>query len=121
VIAAQVQNPLQAQGTGSVFLAGDVPHRLEPESQGLVRIGEQCPRRNRNVPLTGLATEHAPLHFPKRPTATLWARPSFRPAQLDKVVATRILGTKLITEFQNVFWVCDHAQTLAKPQQASSA
>jgi hypothetical protein len=114
VIAAKAQDSLQPQSAGPIFLTGDVPHRFEPKPKGFMCVGEQRARRDRNVPLTALTAEHAPLHFPKLSTAAPGASPSLWPTQLNEVVAAGVFGTKLIAKFQKVLRVLGHAGNLAK-------
>ena len=47
LVAAQAEHLLQPQRTPSGFLAGHVPHRLKPHSQGLLRPFKNRPRRQR--------------------------------------------------------------------------
>ena len=47
LVAAQAEHLLQSQSTPSGFLAGHVPHRLKPHSQGFLRPFKNRPRRQR--------------------------------------------------------------------------
>ena len=56
-VAAEPECVLEIRGTGAVPLGHDRPHHLEPETQRLMGVLENCPRRNRRLAATGRALE----------------------------------------------------------------
>jgi hypothetical protein len=63
-VTAQAKDALQAQSTHSRFWSGDMPNRLKPNPQGLVRVGKQRARRHRKIIPAPLAPVKRRLHRP---------------------------------------------------------
>src|SRR5207249_4083028 len=82
VIAAETQDPLQAQRTHTVFLTGYVPHGFKPKAQRLVRVVQQRPRCRRNLVATLDAPELSSLHRPSLDRLASWANKPVRPSHL---------------------------------------
>ena len=105
-IAPHPQHPLQAQGASPALLAGHVPERLEPRTQGQMRVREQGPRRHRGLPTALPAVTQAPRRDPPmiRPSAYRAAEP-LRPPQLGEIVpARRIVREPIATDA----WIFRH-------------
>src|SRR5580693_10245924 len=84
-ITPQPQHPLQAQGAGPAFLAGHVPQRFEPQTQGQMRVREQGPRRHRGLPTAPPAVTQAPRRDPMIRPLTYRAAEPFRPPQSGEI------------------------------------
>ena len=56
IVASKPQHPLQAQGVGAIFLAGDVPHRFKPLPQRFAGVMEDraCCHRGLSAAFTAL-------------------------------------------------------------------
>lgn len=63
VVAAQAQQPLQAQCAGPVFLVGHMPHRLEPKPQSQIGVREQRSRSDRGLMLAAAAVVKRPRGY----------------------------------------------------------
>lgn len=63
LVAAQPQHTLQAQGAHPILLAGDEPHRQEPQPQGLARPFEDRAGRQRHLPAAGATAQQPARHF----------------------------------------------------------
>src|SRR5271166_3809789 len=107
-IAPQPQHPLQAQGASPALLAGHVPERLEPQTQGQMRVREQGPRRHRGLPTAPPAVTQAPRRDPMiRPSAYRAAEP-LRPPQLGEIVPARRIVREPIAKLQHRAWIFRH-------------
>src|SRR5437870_5629995 len=107
-IAAQAQNPLQPQGTGSVLLGGHPPHGPEPHGQRFPCILEDRTSRQRRLVLTASADEQIALGRPSRRPAAAWTNETFWPTKLEQVVPTRLLRPKSGLQFGQRGWVVLH-------------
>src|SRR6266568_7498942 len=92
LITAESKHSLQAQRTGSVLLAGHVPHGPEPHLQWLPRILEHGSRRGRGLVIALAALAQCGTNRPCLAMATAGAPKTVRPAQLEQVLPTRFLG-----------------------------
>ena len=114
MVTAQPQNPLQAQSTRPVLLAGHMPHGFKPKAQGFVRVVEQCPRSRRNLVSTFDAPELSSLHRPGFDRMAAWANKSLRPSQLRNIVAAHLLGRERFTKFHDCLRIAFHGPNLKK-------
>jgi len=113
LVAAQAQHPLKAQGTHPVLLAGDVPHRPEPNGQRKMGVLKHGPRQDRNL-LAAAATQPEPAGDGPclLPVATRAPKP-VRPAKVHKILPTRlIVGETLLKLYQRARIVFGHARPL---------
>src|SRR5437667_5407930 len=93
-VAAQTQYALQPQGAGSILLRRHPPDGPEPHRQRFPRILEDRARRQRRLVLAASADQQVAVSRPSRSPATAWADKTLRPTQLQKVVPTRLFGSK---------------------------
>src|SRR5580700_6845594 len=100
-ITPQPQHPLQAQGAGPALLAGHVPQRFEPQTQGQMRVREQGPRRHRGLPTAPPAVTQAPRRDPMIRPLTYRAAETFRPPQSGEIVPARHIVLEPIAKFQH--------------------
>src|SRR5712692_7962885 len=66
LVAPQSQNALQAERTGTILLAGDVPHGAKPRHQRFARVLKNRPGRGRGL-TTGNCDTDTPPHAPLPP------------------------------------------------------
>ena len=98
LVAAESQDPLQSQGTGSVLLGHHPPHDLEPKPQGLPGPMEDGPRSSRSLMAT-LGAVHEGLHRqPSLGRDAPWTSEPLRPAKRCEVMTTGFLGGKTTIE-----------------------
>src|SRR5882724_3789437 len=67
-VAAQAKNPLQAQGTDAVFLAGHVPHGSKPSPHRQVSVLEDGSCQYGNLPTAFRTKPETTRHLPRPPT-----------------------------------------------------
>jgi hypothetical protein len=60
------ENLLQAQGAGTVLLAGHKPHRPKPDGEGLPRLLEHGASRHRRLTVASRTLEQGGTHPPRR-------------------------------------------------------
>src|ERR1700730_4936642 len=94
LVAAQSQDPWQAQGPGSVLLSRQPIHSPEPIHQRLPRILEDRARRHRRLEATLLALHQRRSHRPKVTAAAARAAKALRPSKPEQIFSARLLGIK---------------------------
>ncbi len=121
VIPTQPQNQLQAQGTHTALLTGDISQGFKPKSQRLVCVVKEgaCSRRNLVIALH--APELPSVHSPSLVGLASWANKSIRPSQLRDVVSAGWFGRKPLAKFDDRLRIRFRRHSLAGNQQASSA
>src|ERR1035437_9171873 len=92
LITTQPKDSLQAQCACAVLLARHVPHGPEPHLQRLPRILENGSRRCRGLMTAPAALPQGGTYRPRPAVAAAGAPETFRPAQLDHILSTRLLG-----------------------------
>src|SRR5207249_5252198 len=78
----------------SILLRRHPPDGPEPHRQRFPRILEDRARRQRRLVLAASADQQVAVSRPSRSPATAWADKTLRPTQLQKVVPTRLFGSK---------------------------
>lgn len=98
-VAAQAQGPLEAQGTDPQLLIRHVPHGPEPQPQRLLRILKDRAGQHEDVEATPCAFVPATRDGPCLPLMAAGTLDPIRPAQLDQVRPTGVLGGEAPLEF----------------------
>src|SRR5215469_1707083 len=93
-VAAQTQNALQPQRTGSVLLRRHPPDSPEPQGQRFPGILEDRTRRQRHLVFAASTDQQVTLRCPTRRPATARANETFRPTKLQQVLSTGLFGSK---------------------------
>jgi hypothetical protein len=88
LVAAQAEQPLQAESADAVLCARDIPGSLEPGRQRQPRVGEDRSRRDRVIRAAARTAEIPPLAHPPRllrhPAAGISARLRTPPGAADR-------------------------------------
>src|ERR1035441_5181169 len=112
LITTQPKDSLQAQCAGSVLLARHVPHGPEPHLQRLPRILENGPRRCRSLMTAPAALPQGGTYHPRLAVAATGTPKTLRPAQLEKVLPTHLLGREPRLEILYRPWIVLHSGIL---------
>src|ERR1700738_70069 len=108
LVAAQTQNPLQPYGAGTVLLAGDGPHRPEPECQRFACVLENSPRCHRTLVVAPGTLQQNLIHRPSLLPTAPWAAKTIRPPQPDQILPTCRLGRETRLKFGQISRIALH-------------
>ena len=91
LVAAQAQDPLQAQCTSSRLLTRDMPHRLEPHAQWLSGSLKDGSRSCRRLPVALQALELTSSRRTGSFPLASWASEALGPPNTPQIRSTRVL------------------------------
>jgi hypothetical protein len=103
---------LQTERVRSIFLVGNMPHRLKPHLQRLAGLMEDSPRGYRSLLSTLLAKKQSTRHFPSVASAALRTFKPIRPSEGDQVGGASFFCSKTVSEFRQSTRVVFHDHTL---------
>jgi hypothetical protein len=95
LIAAQAQNPLQAQGANSVL-----SHRPKPDRQRQMAVLKNRPRRDRHLVVADGASPAIPPHAAGRRSRTTWTCPSPRPSKHCRILDAGIFAAETFLQLK---------------------
>lgn len=104
LVASQAECPLESQGTHPTLLVRRPPDGAEPDPQRQFAAIENGAREQRDVFAALAALQEAPLSGPSLPMATTTAFETFRPTELEEVIATAFFRAKPMLEFEDSSW-----------------
>jgi len=110
-IAAQPQNSLDRQGTGSGFLAGHSPDGPKPQDQGLTAILKNRASRDRSLIVALPANHQSSLCQAEGSVCTARTDKTIWPSQGQDIFATSLIGRKTAFKFNLVSRIILHAST----------
>src|SRR5215208_4520356 len=111
IVTPQAQYPLQSYCAGTVLLAGDCPHRPEPNRERLTGVLEDCPGRNRALITATRTLQQHLAHWPSLPLPTPRTPKPIRPPQPDQIVSASCLGRKAPLKFRQISWIILHGRS----------
>ena len=112
VVAAKSKKSLQTKRVRPIFLVGNVPHRLKPDSQRFSSLMENSPGGYRNLGSTLLAKEQATRHFPSAASTAFRALETIRPSKGSQVSGACFFRGEAVPEFRQSSRVVFHTRTL---------
>ena len=108
LVAAQPENPLQTQGTGSVLLTRYPPDCPEPQNQRLACPLEDRSRDHRSFVSAAPTFQQPALQRPSFSMVTRWTTKTLWPAQPAQVLAACIFGRETSLKVHQVLRVLLH-------------
>lgn len=98
LVTTQLQHPLDAFCTSSVFLADDPPNCAEPHQQRFASSFKDRSGCQRHLVLAGTATHQTVAHQPCLGATATGTTKTRRPTEIGKILTTCLLGGK--TQFK---------------------
>ena len=108
IVTPQAQHPPQSYSAGTVFLAGDCPHRTEPKRERFTGVLKDCPGRHRTLILATRTLQQHPTHGPGLPPTTPRTPKPIRPPQSDQIFAAGRFCRKARLKFGEISWIILH-------------
>jgi hypothetical protein len=110
-VTPQAQDPLDSQRTGTIFLAGHVPHGSKPQRQRKTAVLKDRPGRDRGLAPTSAAQPEPPAHHPSFLASAAGAYEAVRPAKSTQIRATSLVRAEACFEVHQGVRVVLHAAT----------
>ncbi len=105
MIAAQVQNPLQAKRVCSVLLTGDMPHCSKPQNQRLTSAMKNGTGCNRTLRPALSAMEQVSILQPSAFASAAGTDKTVRPPDVTQVIKAIAVGAESCLKFHQCPWV----------------
>ena len=110
VVTPQAQHPLESDSAGAVLLAGDCPHRPEPNRERFARVLEDCPGRHRALVSATRTLQQHPAHRPGLPPTAPRTPKTIRPPQPDQILPASCLCRKARLKFGQISRIILHGR-----------
>src|SRR5450759_1023132 len=109
IVTPQAQHPLQPYSAGTVFLAGDCPHRTEPNRQWFTGVLKDRPCRHRTLIAATCTLQQHHAYWPSLPPTTPRTPKPIRPPQPDQILPAGRLCRKARFKFSQIPWIILHS------------
>lgn len=108
-VALQLQDPLQAQRTGTILLRRHPVHGAKPIGQRLPGVLKDCPCCHRRLVSTLTTLQQNRSHRPMSGARTARTAKTIRPAQPEQVFPASLLGCELLLKLSQASRIFFHS------------